>query len=495
MKLSNRCLLIASLFLISLAASAQTGTNFNPRDDQYKLLGLKRALDAYNLARMDFERTKGMFERQLISKVELERVERTYRDAEVNYQQSFLSVIYERRYIAIEKAIKYQLPDGQRRVKLTLANMTSGTSDIKRILNVEESLYALVQPDVINDIYVSLLNDQSAIIGQPYEIKIEVLKVGEPPTIEFTLLQDVDIATVRLIYGQNQDQKKIYFQKDAAANRVAIVAEQFSQELPLGSTATFRMRMELFSSAQNTFRLEVINLPLQLNMYFQDPQTQARITQVKYTEGVNTKPISLNVLLPTRANNELKIDQPIKFFVLAFPQMSSIRIDRNKQMTEEEVRKLNVGYVQLELVPRGLGQFLIRAQQLYYEINPDQSVTMTLEIVNEGSRWLDNVRIEADMPLNWTKVIEPNTIDRLDPSSEKRITFTFKPPKEVSVGKYDIRVRVTGRSDNQPLEAEPRTVTIQIVGQASIWGTAIIVLLIVGLVAGIMIFGIRLTKR
>jgi len=483
------------VFLAPLVAYPQQGTYYNPRDDQYKLLGLKRALDAYNIAKAEYERTKTLYERGLAAKAELERSDRTFREAEVNYQQSFLAVIYERRYIAIERAVKSQLPNGQRRVKLTLANMTSGTNEIKRLLNIEEGLYALVQPDVITDVYVALLNDQGAIISQPYETKIEALKVGEPPTVEFTLLQDVDVATVRLIYSQNQDQKKIYFQKDAASNRVAIVTEQFSQEAPLASTATYRMRMELFSSAENTFRLEVANLPLQLNVYFQDPTTQARLTQVKYTEGVNTKSVSLNVLLPARANEELRIDQPMKFYVLAIPQGSDVRIDRSKTFTEEQIRRLNVGYAQLELVPRGIGQFQIRAQQLYYEINPDQTVSMTLDVVNEGSRWLDNVRIDADLPLNWTKVIDPNTVDRLDPTAEKRISFTFKPPQDVGVGKYDIRIRITGRSDNQPLEAEPKTVTIQVSAKASVLGTAAIVILIVGLVIGIVVFGIRLTKR
>jgi uncharacterized membrane protein len=67
--------------------------------------------------------------------------------------------------------------------------------------------------------------------------------------------------------------------------------------------------------------------------------------------------------------------------------------------------------------------------------------------------------------------------------------------QDVGVGKYDIRIRISGRSDNQPLEAEPKTVTIQVTAKASIFGTAAIVILIVGLVIGIVVFGIRLTKR
>lgn len=491
----KRFMQLSILLLVTSAVFAQTATNYNPRDDQYKLLGLKRALDAYNLAKAEFDRQKELLEKGLIAKADLERSERNYREAEVNYQQSLLAVIYEKRYISIQKAVKYQLAGGQRRVRLTLANMTSGTSDIKRLLNVDENIYSLVQPDVITDVYVSILNEQGAIISQPYEIKVEALKVGEPPTIEFTLLQDVDVASIRFIYGSSQDTKRIYFQKDASSNRVAITTEQFSQEAPLGSTATYRMRMELFSSSETVFRLEVVNLLDQLSIYFQDPQTSARITQLKYTEGVNTKNISLNVLLPQRANDALQIDKPIKFYVLAIPQGTDLRINRNTPMTEEQIRKLNVGYAQLELVPRGVGQILVRAQQLFYEINPDQSVTMSVDVANEGSRWIDNLRIDTDIPLNWTKVIDPNVVDRLEPTAEKRITFKFTPPADVGVGKYDLRIRVTGKSDNQPLEAEPRTVTIQVTPNANVFGTAFIVLAIIGLVVGIVVFGIRLAKR
>ena len=164
-------------------------------------------------------------------------------------------------------------------------------------------------------------------------------------------------------------------------------------------------------------------------------------------------------------------------------------------MTEDQIRRLGAGSAQLELVPRGIGQLLVRSQQLYFEITPGQSVTMTMDVVNEGSRWLDNLRFDADIPLNWKKTIEPNTIDRLDPTLERRISLTFTPPSDVGVGKYDIRVRATSRSDNLPIEAEPRTVTIQVEAQANVFSTAIIVLVILGLVAGIVVFGIRLTKR
>ena len=69
------------------------------------------------------------------------------------------------------------------------------------------------------------------------------------------------------------------------------------------------------------------------------------------------------------------------------------------------------------------------------------------------------------------------------------------PPQDVSPGKYEIRIRTTSFSDNQPINGEDKTLTVEIEPQSNIFGTLIIVLLILGLVVGIVIFGIRLSRR
>jgi len=94
------------------------------------------------------------------------------------------------------------------------------------------------------------------------------------------------------------------------------------------------------------------------------------------------------------------MDRPIKFFVLVIPseRMSEFKDLQRRQWSEEEIGKLRVGYVKLELVPRGTGRLLVRAQQLYFSINAAGAVDMTIELVNEGSRRLDDVEINADLP-------------------------------------------------------------------------------------------------
>jgi CHASE3 domain sensor protein len=63
------------------------------------------------------------------------------------------------------------------------------------------------------------------------------------------------------------------------------------------------------------------------------------------------------------------------------------------------------------------------------------------------------------------------------------------------VGRYEIRVRTSSVSDSQPVQGEDKTVTVEVVAPTNIIGTALIVIIIVGLIAGIVIFGIKLSRR
>ncbi len=100
-----------------------------------------------------------------------------------------------------------------------------------------------------------------------------------------------------------------------------------------------------------------------------------------------------------------------------------------------------------------------------------------------------------DLPLNWTKEVKPQIIESLDIRNEKRIVITFTPPDDVPVGKYDIRLRTTCIADEKLVKAEDKTITIEIKQTENVIGTILLILLIIGLVAGIVIFGIKLTRK
>lgn len=489
---------LALFFFTTLPSYSQSTSFFNQRDDQYTLLGLKRAKEAFETAKTNYERQLELFNKQLISEQEKEQARRAFTDAEVNYQQSLLAVLFEQQYVTVSKAIKFQGSSGSKRVRLELSNAAGGGAEFQKLINIEDELFRSLQPDIVNNVYVSLLNDDESIISSPYEAKIDQIKFGEPASVYFTLLQDVDAVTVNLIYGNGSERRlKVFLQKDASVNVAAIQAEQFSQEVELGASTDFPLSLELFSGSQNTFKLDVVNLPSSINRYYLDPSSGNRLSQFQFTEGVNTRQAALRVFLPERPNDDVGMDDPIPFFALAIPRdrIEEIGDLRDKTMTQDEIEKLNVGFVRLELVPRGVGEILVRIPQLFYTIKPDETVDVTLEIVNEGSRELNNVRVEVDPPLNWSDSVSPETISRLDINEEQKITLNLVPAEDVSPGRYEVRVQTTSLSDDQTIRGEDKTITVQIDQEANILGTSILVLLILGLVVGIVVFGIRLTRR
>lgn len=492
------CVVLLAAAILWAGAEAQMYNPFNQRDDQYRLLGLKRAKEAFEVARAEYERQQKLFEKQLITQADLDRAHMTFSDAEVNYQQSLLAVLFEEQYISVTSAVKYHDDDGSRHVRLTLANTSGGTEEFRKLLNIDDRLFRSLQPDIIHNIYISLLNDDNAIIGQPYESKLSMLRFGDPQTVDFTLLQDLDAVTVSIIYGNgNLRSMKIFLQKDSSVNKVAVQSEQFSQEVELGKSAYYDLTLELFSGTSNTFSLEVVNLPRQISRVFKSPSGQVRLRQVKFNESSRTKQAALEITLPDRAGGDVVMDEAIPFYVLAISDEDVSRIPDllARSWTEAELDELEVGYVRLELLPRGKGILTVRAPQLYRSMLAGETAEVTIELINEGSRRLDFIEIKADPPLNWTKTISPATIPALGIGEEARVTLTFAPPEDIAVGKYEVRIETSGLSSGQPVNGSDKIATIEIRAGTNIVGTASVVLFIVLIVGGIVTYGVRLSRR
>lgn len=486
------------LLLLATTSLGQSGSFFNQRDDTYRLLGLKRARQVYEAEKSELERTEQLHKEHLISEVELEQARARYTDAEVNYQQSLLAVLFEEQYVTVAGAVKYQADDGSKHVRLTVANSSGGSAEFRKLIEMEDELFRSLQPDIVNNVYVSLLNDNGAIVSQPYEAKIDMLKYGQPVELDFALLQDLDAINVFLVYANgSQRNMKIWLQKDESVDRVLVQSEQFSQEVELGESALFDLTLELFSGTSNTFSLEVVNLTPKIGRYFRDGAGSARLSQVKFTESARAKQAALSVTLPDRPDGEIRMDKSIPFYVLVVPRDLTARIEahRDRDWTEEEIKALNVGYVKLELVPRGVGELRVRLPQLYHSIDSDSAAQMTLTVRNEGSHTIDNIEVEADLPLNWIHEITPDRLPSLAIREEAAVQLSFVPPAGIAPGKYEIRLRTSGISNGQPITADDKTITVEVKAETSVTATILIALLLVAVAGGIVVFGLKLSRR
>lgn len=479
------------VFIWTQLAAAQV--LYNPNDERFKSLYLEKVQSEYKLQKDEFARQQELRKKELISEKEFRESEARFKNAQITYQQAILALAFEQPHITIDKAIKYQAKDGKKKVKLTLRNTTGGLIAGR---NIEIEDFEGIRTDQISNVYVSLLNDQNAIISQPYEAKIATMPYNQSITVDFLLLQDLDNVIVKSVYGDKSDEKKIFLQKDESANRVLITSEQFSQEADLGTRANYDLTLELFSSTDNVYKLEALNLPRQISYDFLEAQTNARLSQVKFSQDINTRKLSLAIYLPDRYDStSFLIDQPLSFFATAIPRTQVESVDREKKYSASDLDQLNVSYMRLELVPRGVGRIQVRATNFYQELKPGEKVQMNLTVYNDGTRRLDNIKVRADVPLNWLSSVVPDLIPSLLPGKEEIISVTITPPVDVSVGDYEATIKTEAFASNRKVESEDKKIRIHIAASANIFGTAMLILLLVGVLVGVVVFGVRLSRR
>jgi uncharacterized membrane protein len=309
------------------------------------------------------------------------------------------------------------------------------------------------------------------------------------------LLKDVEALTVSLNYNNKKDEKNIYLKKGGSSNVIDIAAMQFSQEADLSSSATFQLSLERFSTSDDIYRLVIINLPRQITYDFSDGGS--KVSQIRFAQGVNTKKLSLQIYLPDRDDEQIVIDKPIRFQVLALTNAEYNKLE-GKDLSTISVSDLKAtigGSEQLEIIPRGRGKIEVRANNLYHEITTGKEVSMDITVRNGGRRRLDNIKISAEKPLGWQTVVTPDVIKSLEPEKETAVNIRIIPPKDGGVGAQEVKIKTEAMADNRKVETEDKTIRIQVNAATSVFGTILLILALLGLVGGIIWFGMKLSKR
>ncbi len=461
------------------------------------MLDLKKARADYEVAKQQFENDTRLYDEKAISANEYTKSKNTLLSREVDYQKLILQLISQQSYVIIDRAIKYQTVNGERRVKVTLKSTLEGNEEY---LSQFKEHFDVFTPEMragkVYNIFVSLMDitDQT-IIGSPYEYQISAIEIGKEASADFELLKDVENLRVSLNYNGKKDEKNIYLKKDASINVVDISSMQFSQEADLSSSASYGLTLERFSTSDDIYRLMVVGLPQQITYEFVDDNS--KVSQIKFAQGVNTKKLSLRVFLPDRDDEQIRIDQPIKFHVLTLTneQYNQVAGKDISSFTPEQLTAMSCGSEALELVPRGKGKIEVRATNLYHEISTGDSVSMNITVRNAGTRRLDNIKISTDYPLGWRTVVSPDLIRTLDPEKETTVHISIIPPKDGGVGAQEVKIKTEALADNRKVETEDKTIRIQVNAKTSVFGTVMLLVLLIGIIVGLVWFGIKLSRR
>jgi len=471
---------------------------FSQESQTLKLLALKKA-------QLHLERMKGEFdialklkEKGLTSEQEFVQKRTEYLQAQVSYQEALISFMGSEVRVSVASAVKYQDKIGKKFVRVSLRYSSKELKELAKLNIDAKDIFPLDFLQEIKDVYVSL-RSEGKIISDPYEKTIPSLSLEQERPVTFQLLKDVENLDVNVFYAGKNETTSVYLQKGLSANIVTVNSAQFSQEADLESEAIYDLSLEKFSGEANVFRLKVINLPQQISYEFVDTQTQARLSQIKFTEGITSMQLSLKLFLPKNADEQVIIDKPIEFYCLALDDKQSAKLNELLSSTSsvdiKDIENLKAGSVKLEIIPRGVGKVEVQALSLYHAIKVGQNLNMEVRVKNAGTRRLNNIRIYTDLPLNWRSEIQPDLIASLEQGKEEVVAIEFIPPEDVSVGDYEPKIRTECIADNRRVESEDKIIRIHLSAKANVIGITVLVLFLVCLLVGIVVFGIKLTRR
>jgi len=502
MKVLKPMLALAGALAMLIAATAQVvpGAGQGQESQSMKLLRLKSAQLSLELRKADFDRYLKLKEDGLTSEADFAQRQTAYLQAQVDYQQALISFMGSEARISVASAVKYQDRSGKKFVRVALRYASKELKELAKLNISAEDLFPLDFMKEIKDVYVSLLSE-GKVISDPYEKTVASMPIETERQVTFQLLKDVENLDISVSYSGKTETTSVYLQKGVSANMVTVNSAQFSQEADLESTATYDLSLEKFSGEANVFKLEAVNLPTQITYEFSDPTTSARLSQIKFSEGVTSLKLQLKLFLPKNPDEKVVLDRSLDFFVLALDNDQTEKLRAleaaagGAPLGPDAVDGLKAGSVKLELIPRGVPKVEVQAVNLYHEIKVGDTIAMDVTIRNTGTRKLNNVRVFCDLPLNWRVEIAPDLIATLEQNKDEVVKIRFLPPDGVSVGDYEPKIRTDAIADNRRVESEDKIVRIHITSKANVLGIGALVLLLVGLLVGIVVFGIKLTRR
>ena len=122
----KKAIIVIMLFLFGVLFCSIVG---GQEDQASIILDLKKARAAYEIAKQKLENDKKLYENKAISEDEFSRSKNEVLSSEVEYQKLILRLISQQSYIIVEKAVKYQTPAGERRVRITLRSTMEGNQE------------------------------------------------------------------------------------------------------------------------------------------------------------------------------------------------------------------------------------------------------------------------------------------------------------------------------------------------------------------------------
>jgi hypothetical protein len=503
-------LLLPGLVLLGLVAgaAAQSSSALTRQQELDKLQlqerqqRLAQARQSRETAREELQATQSLYENGFVSlqtfnvtKNSYEEARLQLEEAELLLEQTTLDLLKNATRIAVRDARKYKNETGRSMVDITLEN----ASDVRDAMVVDPSL---TESDLqsllrVDNIFVSILD--GPVVGEPYEQRIASLDVGQRRTLTYRLLRDSEAVAVELSYLDIVGQRiPVILRKGGEQTLPSINSAQFSQTGELQQTVRFDLTVERLSDEERSFGLAVVGLPRRIDYSFVDQG--AKVNQVKFDENKSKGTLSLQLEIPEKLDRQF-VGRTRTFFALVAEPREYSRINAlqaefgDDPVPEERVDSLNVNYVKLELIPKGIGRLEVLVSNTYREIQVGEELSVRVEFLNRGSVAVQNIKAALDLPYQWQEEVDPLLIKRLEPEERAPVDIIARPPVDIAVGNYELGIEAQGQVGNENIESLEKNLTIHVAASSNVAGNVILIGILILLVVGIGVASIRISRR
>lgn len=468
------------------------------QESQLKLNERKAGLES--LAE-ELAQSKELFDRGYLSLQKYRQIQNrhqearlSYDEAQTDFEQAKLDLLNTATHLVVLEARKYRTEDGKSMVDLVLQN----ASDIRDALMVDPSLTEVDLRTLlkVENIYVSLVN--GSIVGEPYEIRIPSLAVGQRETLTFRLLSDVEAVHVSLKYLDLTEDRPVILRKGSQQELPSINSSQFSQEGVLNQSVSFGLTLQRLADEERNFGLAVVGLPQRIRYSFLNQN--AKVSQVKFDQTISKVQVQLRLEIPEKLDPGL-IGRTRTFYALVTQPSEYARIhaliDRygDAPVPPEEMAALACNYVRLELIPKGTGKLEVLVANRYQEIKVGDELRIRVEFLNRGTVAVQNIKAVLDVPYEWESQADPTLIKLLEVDGRTPVEIVAQPPEGIAVGDYELGIQAQGQVGTENVESLEKTITIRVGARSNIAGNTILIGLLVLLVIGIGVASIRISRR
>ena len=485
-------------------------------------LRLEQARSEMESAGDDLGETEALFRKHIVTIEEKKKYEQAARRAELAYEEAQIELekvrldfLKDATLITVVEATKRRTPEGLYMVDVVLRNDSdlskarfamakeaeAGDAAVAALLDIDNVIVSLTGRSLYKDEEGVPTRSEEAIIGDPYQQIVPILKHAESRTLTFKLLmKDVDTLTVGLAYLGLEKQFPVFLKMEAGEDFPTIAAVPFAQQGRLGTKVYYNLELERLATSERSFAPVVLNLPLSIPFAFLDPLSDARVTQIRFTPESSKQTLRFEVSVPEKLDKQL-VDKSISFEIIITHPSKLQQINQLKSahledaIPAEAMHEIKGSRASLILIPQGVGKLDTLIANSFMEISQGKEAKFKFTIYNSGTLALRKVTPKVDPPLEWVGTLEPKTAAVIEPDEKLMFIYTAEPPPDVAIGEYTLQIDCEAYSGVETIEAIRQDFTVRIVAQRSITGMAVLVGVLVLIVLIIAIASVKIARR